>query len=703
MRFLEKVLTLMNRDEFLTYLDSEIKSIALSAGVSNQSGLAEYACKLLEESNEVTSMELGSANMVIGPTRKKFRIDAFGFDEIDGTLFLLASDASERSADSTFTRTEADTLFGQLSWFVDVSLNDKLRSEIPTYEQAAQFSWTLSEIWPIVHKVKLIVVTNRTMSERIRSYEVSEIAGKSTQAQIWDESRIHGLLESKTGKEATEVVLAEFGTQSLPMLSAETHFEGTNTFLAVIPGVTLARIFDKFGSRLLEGNVRGFLSVRGKINKGIRSTILGQPERFLAFNNGITATATAVQVDEGGSLLSIENLQIVNGGQTTASLFNMLKNEKGAFENLERTSVAMKLIVVDPQLADELVPDIARFSNSQNKVTEIDFFANSPFHRRMEEISKRLLAPATGGNQISTKWFYERARGSFENERSRESSSLVALRRFDDTHPRHQKIDKGDLARFHSIINLKPYFARRGVVKNFQAFSNEVSPKWDTEEGKALFGDSYYKKIACTKMIYDSTHKAVRGSDWYTQGYLADIVTFGISKVIQMVEDKKLSIPWDAVWQKQSIPPQLLRAFTNGAELALESLLDPRRRQQNVTEWAKSEDSWSSLKARPLELSDDLLEILPSREDAMGALREDRDKSKILSEFETLKYLEGIDRDYWNLLESHPRIRISPTALGALKVVMSGSALLLDRRKAAALVALVSEARDEGVPPPSLG
>jgi hypothetical protein len=690
----------LNHEEFLGTLDSEIKSIALSFGVSNQTALADFACRLLEDSSELTSMEVGSTALVVGPTRKKMRIDAYGFDEIDGTLQLLASDAVVTSASATLTKTEADTLFAQLAWFVQVALDDNLRSEIPTYEQAAQFAWSLAEIWPLVNRVKLLVATNRTMSDRIRSYDAPMIHGKPTQAQIWDESRMFGLYESQTGKEATKVVFTEFGVTSLPMLSAVTQFEGTQTFLAVLPGDLLARVFDRFGSRLLEGNVRGFLSIRGKVNKGMRGTILGQPERFLAFNNGITATATSIQVDPTGSLLSVENLQIVNGGQTTASLYHFLKNEKSSLENLAKTSVAMKLIVVDPELADELVPDIARYSNSQNKVTDTDFFANSPFHRRMEEISKRILAPAVDGKQVSTRWYYERARGSFENERSRASSSPAMLRKFDDTYPRNQKIDKSDLAKYHSILSLKPHFARKGSQKNFKAFSDEVGPKWETEQGKSEYGDGFYKRIVATKIIFDATHKAVRESDWYSQGYLADIVTYGVSRLLHEVEVRKLSLPWDQIWQNQAVSSIMVETLLESSKVALNALLDPKRRQQNVTEWAKSEECWSAVRQLPLELPEDLLTLLITREASKEASKEDRNRGAILSEIEVLKYLAAVESKYWELIESHPGMRISPSARDALKLAHAGSALLLDKKKAGLLMDLIDAAHDEGIQRP---
>lgn len=692
----------MNRDQFLETLDSDIRVISLSSGVSNNAALAEYACRLLEETSEITSMDLGSASMAIGPKRRKMRIDAYGFDDLDNTLYLLAAEADERTGDAKFLKTDADSLFAQMSWFLEVALDDKLRAEIPPYEHAAQFAWSISELWPIVNKVRFLAVTNRTMSDRIRSYEVPQVMDKATQGQIWDEARIHELLQSKTGREDTEVSLKDFGLVSAPLLSAVTQFQGTETYLSILPGLVLAKIFDKYGSRLLEGNVRGFLSVRGTVNRGIRATLLAQPERFLAFNNGITATATGISLDSRGDLEAITNLQIVNGGQTTASLYHFMKQDNDSREKLGRTSVAMKLIVVSPELADELVPDIARYSNSQNKVSETDFFANSPFHRRMEEISRRLLAPAAEGRQISTKWYYERARGSFENERARANSSSALLRRFDDSHPKSQKIDKADLARFHSISGQKPHLARRGSQKNFKAFSEEVGPLWETESGKAQFGDNYYKKIVCTKILYDLTHKAVRNSDWYSQGYLADIVTYGLAKICFEVESKNKSLPWDLVWQNQSAPAPLLEALVRASQLSLQALLDPRRRQQNVTEWAKSEDCWKSVKALPLDFPPELEALLIGKDEVLESKKQERETGKILSEIETLQYLASLPIEYWDALEGNERVRISPAARDALKVAKAGASLTLDKRRASLLIALTKEGLNEGIVPPQV-
>ncbi|MEZ5461921.1 AIPR family protein [Dokdonella sp.] len=151
-----------------------------------------------------------------------------------------------------------------------------------------------------------------------------------------------------------------------------------------------ADLYEKFGARLLETNVRGFLSERGKVNRGIRSTIQNSPQMFFAYNNGLTATASSVELDEDNSrILDIKDLQIVNGGQTTASLFWARKKHKA---DLGSVSVQMKLSVIPDSLGDsfdEIVGKISEYANSQNKVSEADLSANRGFHREMEKISRR--------------------------------------------------------------------------------------------------------------------------------------------------------------------------------------------------------------------------------------------------------------------------------------------------------------------------
>ncbi len=82
------------------------------------------------------------------------------------------------------------------------------------------------------------------------------------------------------------------------------------------------------GGRLLEGNVRSFLSLRSTVNKDIRATILKDPEHFFVYNNGIAVTVEDMTLNDKGKLLKATDFQIINGGQTTASLARAVYSDK---------------------------------------------------------------------------------------------------------------------------------------------------------------------------------------------------------------------------------------------------------------------------------------------------------------------------------------------------------------------------------------
>ena len=154
------------------------------------------------------------------------------------------------------------------------------------------------------------------------------------------------------------------GIQCLP---ASFESSTCKSYLLAMPGKMLAEIYDKYGERLLEQNVRTFLQFRGGVNKAIRNTLKSQPEMFFAYNNGLTVTAENMDV-QNNRILSVTNLQIVNGGQTTASIF-MSKMQNKNDINLEHVYVQVKLSRIALEKVDEIVPTISQCANTQNKVS----------------------------------------------------------------------------------------------------------------------------------------------------------------------------------------------------------------------------------------------------------------------------------------------------------------------------------------------
>ena len=263
-----------------------------------------------------------------------------------------------------------------------------------------------------------------------------DIEDRQVTYSVWDIRRLHAQATVGYGREDIEIDLGRGLRRSAPNTAGPAIRDRSHeSYLAVVPGEVLAEIYDRWGARLLEQNVRVFLQARGKVNRGIRITLENEPSMFFAYNNGITATAEQVDIaNNGGQLLlrGLRNFQIVNGGQTTASI-HVAKLRK---LDLSRTFVQMKLSVVTPERATELVPRISEYANSQNRVSAADFFANHPFHVRIEEFSRRIHAPSPDGTFRQSKWFYERARGQYADARA--NLTPAQRRKFDLENPRSQ-------------------------------------------------------------------------------------------------------------------------------------------------------------------------------------------------------------------------------------------------------------------------
>lgn len=383
----------------------------------------------------------------------------------------------------------------------------------------------------------------------------------------------------------------------LPCLKATNAGDDCESFLCVIPGKVLADIYDKYGSRLLEGNVRSFLSTKRAVNKNIRKTILNNPEMFFAFNNGIAATAKQLEIKNCGGLFitSATDFQIINGGQTTALLLNARLKDK---VSLEKIFVQMKLTRIGEMPTDEqdkLIGEISRSSNSQNKVSEADFFSTHPFHVEMEKISRRILAEPVGGVQYQTKWFYERARGQYVQEQIK--MTAAQKKNFQRINPKSQVISKTDFAKYRMSWQECPEIVSKGAQANFMKFAEEISVAW--EKDPAQFNEHYFRETVALAIIFHAIEKIVSAQDWYkiSKSYRANIVTYSLAIFHHALKTKYPNDELDllAVWRAQKMPATFVEIFTN-ITFAVNNFITGERPITNVTQWCKRTDCWSRMK-----------------------------------------------------------------------------------------------------------
>ena len=324
---------------------------------------------------------------------------------------------------------------------------------------------------PEASRLRLFLLTNSITS--VTTLPDSSLDGLPVSYEIWDLARFHRMATSGT---LSEPIVVEFD-DPLPCLATPETDRDFSVFLAILPGRTLSALYGQYGTRLLELNVRSFLQAKGAVNRGIRDTLLTDPERFLAYNNGITATASKVEFTSlpggGQAIRRIHDLQIVNGGQTTASIHYAHVRDKA---DISGVFVQMKLTVVAPDRLQEIVPEISRYSNTQNKVTLVDFSSNHPFHVEVEKITRSLWAPAADGSGQETRWFYERARGQYADALARERTP-ARQRAFKTMHPLRQKFTKADVAKFEHSWDQLPHIVSRGAEKNFREFMIRLGDK----------------------------------------------------------------------------------------------------------------------------------------------------------------------------------------------------------------------------------
>lgn len=664
----------MEVEEYRAEFDNLVRAAASVGGAFSGEAFISEAAARLSDAEEINFLKPAYFTGIGSKSRKKLRIDGYDFDDEDGHAVLAIADFAADDEIHTLGNSEAMKLFGQAqAWaesVLDGSLFEQLEESSPLYGVAEDLRNRKDSLF----KVRIYLLTNNRLTSKIKEFPSQEAAGLTFEFHPWDIERFCRVEASALGREEIDIDLREWAEAGIPFLRASITAEEVQIYLAVVPGRVLAGIYRRYGSRILESNVRSFLSTRGKVNKGIRGTLLQQPAMFLAYNNGITATASAITsavTADGPVLLGLRDLQIVNGGQTTASLFFVEKDDKDA--NFDDVFVQMKLIVVDEESETDLVPRISRYANSQNAVSEADFFSNHEFHQRMEEKSRRILAPAQAGTAFQTKWYYERTRGQYQSERAK--LSAAGVRKFEAEYPKAQVITKTDAAKYIVSWGRRPHIVSSGAQKNFLDFAKQIEQQWAAN--KEQFGDEYFRALVAKCILFGAVRRRVMAADWYTSGYLANIVTFTLAKLSSASQRTSGGgdLDFARIWLAQAVDEGLLEITDLIARDVFAVLTSDDRPVLNVTEWAKREKAWQIVESLPMPYSADLGLYTVDGHTQVEAKRDERADQKVLSGIEAQMKILQNDSRYWNRLRLFVQKQkmVSPKELGILGVATGES------------------------------
>lgn len=555
-----------------------------TSGWTKDDFLTSIMLEYLEEAGEVS-------DPVMCPFRSHgLQLNAYAIDEDCSNLDIFVCLYSDSDSPKSVSQADVDAAIKRAIQLYQKAINDLYTSfekDNDTYE----FAITVNQQKAQIKTVRICALTNGLVKPI--PFKNITMGNAEISFMIWDIDRLYRCVTSGKMRETIEIDFEEKFGVTIPCIENGTS-EKYSVYLAIISGELLAALYDEYRDRLLEKNVRSFLQVKGAVNKGIRDTLRDEPDMFLAYNNGISVTAESVDIvrDENGkpSIRRIRDMQIVNGGQTTASIFNAHKDRK-INADLSKVFVQMKLsVVTSPEDMDEIVPRISAFANTQNKVQVADFSANDPYHRRVEELSRTIWAPAQGGMK-PVNWFYERARGQYADMLSRETTTL-RRKQFKETHP---VFTKTDLAKYENTWDQLPFQVSEGAQKNFRRFTLRLD-----ERKAALPDEKYFQNLVAKTILFRRTEKLVQQQQY--GGYRANIVTYTLA-LLSFKTAQRINL--ERIWKEQSLSP-ILEAEIIKVSKIIHGIITNPPGGANVGEWCKKEKCWDVVKKCDYTVSDKL-------------------------------------------------------------------------------------------------
>ncbi len=642
-------------NKFYNTLQQDINAEQLSEedGGSQEQLFTQYAVDLLVNVGDSENVRVAHDENIT--PRNRHKVNAFSLSENYETLDLFITILKSSAAPERVQKTEIDEAAKLIANFFRKAYYKDYVQGIEESSEIFELAHTLSSSEEV--RNELVRINANILTDGIYPGEKPgnvEIAGYKIFFKVIDLNYLYNIADKDHNP--IEINFREDG-YTLPCIISSGDNTEYQSYLAIIPGYALANIYEKYGSRLLEQNVRSFLQFTGKINKGIRKTIWEEPHMFLAYNNGIAATAEEILIEDmpdgkGKSIAWVRDFQIVNGGQTTASVYHTWKKDK---KDISEIYVPLKLSVIKRhEKFSEIVSSIAEYANTQNKVSISDLSSNRPFHIELEKLSRSIWASPGENSSVQTRWFYERARGQYKNARNKEGFTPARERAFDQKNPKSQVFTKEDLAKYLNAyheeyegrkLTIGPHIVVRGSQKNYAQFINYNTV---TNPDNVFFEDLIAKAILMrsAEKKYGIKPNAIGDMRYITVPYSIALFGYITGYTLDLYK----------IWKNQSLTDNI-KDLLYQLMIRVEDFIKNSAPGSLYGEWAKKEDCWESLKRENFEINLD--KIKSDLEDPKK-----RSVRRKLSESETeqiqieeeLMRLRSIPPPVWHKIEEWARV-----------------------------------------------
>ena len=509
------------------------------------------------------------------------KINGYSFSEEDLRLdlFITHYDPSEKIQEIKYNSV-LELIENAKNFYLQSA--KKLYEKINKKEDAYDISKIIYKNVNEITTVRIFVLTNCKCEKNPPMQRVGRI---EFQNYLLDLGRIYS--SSLGGPDSTNIRIdfTKFKEKVRCMLAHKTP-DKISSYMAFIPGDVLFNIYRLFGQRLLNLNVRSFLQLGTKINKGIKETLINEPERFFSYNNGIVVVVDSIEVGqdkEGPFLKSASGFQIVNGGQTTATLFRTKKQNSRV--NFSNVVVPAKITLVKKEILSQVVPKISEYANTQNVVKKADFSSSHPFHLSIKNLSNKIRT--SEGHQ----WFYERMRGEYQMQKMKQKDlGKNKKSKYLEVSPSNMKFTKEDLAKFINCWHyLDPHVACTGAQKSFVTFMNSLNDKKFHEK----LDDDFFRKYCSVSILFNKTTKIIKDNNDIS-GYRSQLLNYTISLLSYHTSRK---INFDIIWADQNISSQLQEIIKSWS-FKIYEIIQKTAKGKNISEWCKKEECWEDIMDR---------------------------------------------------------------------------------------------------------
>jgi hypothetical protein len=579
-------------NQFADELYFEIDSLAESEaqGATTEDVFTAHVLSMLSEASETEEPIACRYEKDNKWEKTELKVNGYALDEVYETLDLFVTDYRHARIPHKVSKPDFDSLAKSATAFANVVLKGYEDSIEPSAKEVFGLVTEVSKHYKSFIRVNIFLLSNGQIQHdppknvRLKGFEDLVI-----NYHVWDIERLHRLSQSKSNRDPIEIDFETTLGESIPCLEMPSSSKLYECYLAIVPGKVLSTLYRNYGTRLLESNVRAFLQQTGKVNKGIMDTIRNNPEMFLPYNNGLAATAIEVKTSEHDGkrfITSVKDFQIVNGGQTTASLFHTENKFK---VDLSKVFVQMKLTVIkDEEEKNKAVPDISRFANSQNKVSELDLSSNHPILQRLEELSRTTYAIDPEDRNKQSVWFFERVKGQYKEALAKEP--IKSKEAFKKKFPRHQLIIKSEIAKYINVWNQLPHHVVKGAEKNYNIYLKGVGEAFK----KAKPNRVYWEDIIANAILFRAADELFgrKGANPIGDTNIkSHSVAYGLAYLHFITENKlNLKLIWDGQIIPDNLKAELVKSIRFGYDF-LNSL-----GVSLISETAKSEKIWDRMK-----------------------------------------------------------------------------------------------------------